>query len=177
MATCQQLSNLGLPTAYLSFRDHNLTPQVLENLDNLALLCLDDLDEILGNNEWEEAIFHAFNQLQTAAGNLIVTATAPPLALQFRLLDLQSRLSSGLILQIHALTDVEKVAALKLRAKCQGIKLSTNTALFLLNHYQRDFKSLFDILEKLAKAALIEKRALSIPFVKKVLKDILCYKK
>jgi len=65
--------------------------------------------------------------------------------------------------------DEEKIVGLKLRAKLRGLELNDAVAHFLLNHYERNPKNLFAVLERLDKAALVAQRRLTIPFVKDIL--------
>jgi DnaA-homolog protein len=170
IATCREMGKLGLPIVYLPLRDQkNLSPKILENLEHVFLLCLDDLDMVLGKHGWEEALFDCFNRLLEAGGNLLITANSSPRGLNFILPDLKSRLTSCLIFKLRPLTHEQKIKALHLRAKQRGLKLPNQTSQFLLNHYQRDLKILFTLLEKLSQAALQMKRPLTIPFVKEIL--------
>lgn len=171
MASCNSTGKYKLKSAYLNLRDMiSEGPQVLENFEHMSLLCLDDIDAVLGMKDWEEAIFHCFNKLTATKGNLIITANASPFSLDFILPDLKSRLSSCLIFHIKPLNDDQKIQALILRSKKRGIYLPVITAKFLLNNYERDLGFLLSILEKLIAATLQEKRALTIPFAKEALK-------
>jgi len=172
IAACQYLNKLGLPVFYLSLKNFKETsPEILENLDKMTFVCIDDLDVIIGQKDWEEALMNLFNHLVETRNNLLVTANKAPAALNFALKDLQSRFMSCLIFRLHPLTDEQKLSALNLRAKDRGITLPKDTAQFLLNHNKRDLKTLFSILEKLSEAALRSKRALTIPFVKEILAE------
>jgi DnaA-homolog protein len=169
-ACCQLLNSQTI--SYLPLFDYkNFSPNILENLENLSLLCLDDLDLIVGKKDWEEAIFAYYNSLFDSLNHsvMIISANSPPKNLNFFLPDLQSRLSNSLIFQIQSLDDSQKIAALQLRAKSFGLDLPVDTAKFLLNHYNRDMKQLIIILKKLDQAALNAKRKLTIPFIKAVL--------
>jgi len=169
-ACCQQAAAQGLQVFYLSLKQlENLTPQLLENLEWVDLLCIDDLQAIAGNKPWEEAIFHLYNRSQNGAARLLFAASAIPKELGLQLPDLISRLTSGLIYQVHPLEDAEKIMVLQLRAKNVGLVLSEEVAQFLLHHLPRDLPALFSILEKLDHASLAQQRKLTIPFVKKVL--------
>ena len=74
-----------------------------------------------------------------------------------------------LTLQLQNLDDAEKFAALNLRATNRSLDLPIETSRYLLQHYQRDLKTLFANLDQLAQAALHTQHALTIPFVKKIL--------
>lgn len=147
----------------------NLSPKILENLEHMDLVCLDNLENVTENKDWEEALFHWFNKAQASDTKTLIAASAPPNQLNFTLPDLQSRMSSCVIFKLNELNDVQKLAALQLRAKFLGLKLSDNAGIFLINHYHRDMHILFEALRTLDKAALIEKRRLTIPFIKQML--------
>lgn len=169
-ALCQLFSEKGLTSAYLPFEDiTQLRPEILDDSESFDLLCIDDLHLISGNSVWEERVFHCFNRRLAHNKRVVITANVAPHALQLALQDLKSRMMGGLIFELQALDDAEKIAGLKLRAKLRGLELNDGVAQFLLNHYERDPKSLFDVLEKLDKAALVAQRRLTIPFVKKIL--------
>ena len=169
-ALCQQFSENSLAASYLPFEDvKQFSPQILDDLEVLDLLCIDDLNLIAGNLEWEEKVFHCFNKILAHGKRVVITANVAPQILQLILPDLKSRMMSGLIFEIKPLNDEEKIASLKLRAKLRGLELNDAVAHFLLSHYERNPKNLFAVLEKLDKAALVAQRRLTIPFVKDIL--------
>ena len=158
-----------ISAVYLSLSEAKLKPEVLEGLDEMSLVCLDDLHCVLGDSAWEEALFHFYNRLSARKSRLFVAASSSPRHLACTLLDLKSRLSSGTIYQVQGLNDSQKLSAIQLHAKQRGLHLATDVADFLLKRCARDMKSLFQILEELDKASLRDKRALTIPFVKSVM--------
>lgn len=170
IGSCRHLNDRGLPTFYLALKEQpNLSPKILENCENMFLLCIDDIDAVANNRDWEEAIFHCFNRLVASGGNFLVTAKTPPTTINFALPDLQSRLSSLLTFHLKPLNDEQKIELLQLYAKRQGLKLDVNVAKFILNNYNRSLPSLLSNLETLNVAALRTKRSLTVPFVKEVL--------
>jgi len=155
---------------YLPLRNHlEFLPDILENTAQLDCIVLDDIDAIMGNKHWEEAIFHLFNQITQEQKKLIISSHILPNLLDIKLPDLKSRLQSMLILKLEPLSDHEKLKALQLRAKNRGFILSDDVGQFLLNHASRDMADLFDLLNKLDTISLTEKRRLTIPLVKKIL--------
>ncbi|MDH5324168.1 MAG: DnaA regulatory inactivator Hda [Gammaproteobacteria bacterium] len=146
---------------------------MLEGLDQAALVCVDDVHRIVGQPRWEEALFHLYNNLRQSQVPLLVSANAKPEDLGLGLMDLQSRLSWGLILQIKPLDEAEKIQVLQLRAKLRGLLLSPDVAGFILRRCPRDMDSLMRILEHIDQASLAAKRKLTVPFVKSLLDESL----
>lgn len=168
-ACCQAANEHGLSSIYLPLSATELSPQVLEDLEVMQLLCLDDIHSIAGQHQWEEAVFHVFNKLLDQKQLLLVSADTAPFTLPINLPDLKSRLSSGITFQIRPLSDDQKLTALRLRAKARGLYLSFEAGKFLLNRYARDTTNLFAVLDKLDQASLSAQRKLTIPFIKSVL--------
>jgi DnaA family protein len=161
----QQKTSVYLPLANLA----SYTPEVLNNLELLDLVCIDDLHLIAGCPDWEEAVFHLYNRIRDSGKKIIVAAKDLPKAIQLNLLDLISRLSWGFVFQLHPLNDTEKLSILTMRAKHRGISLSEEVGKFILTHCPRHMGTLFAALDALDKASLAAQRRLTIPFVKEVL--------
>ncbi len=161
---------IGLTTVYLSLSKPNeLKPNILENLESLNIVCIDDIQGIVGHPKWEEAFFDCFNRLQNAGKRLIVSSTRSPHDLGLSLPDLISRLSSGAVFNMRELSDDQKLQALIERANKAGLTLSKGVALFLLHRLPRNMGALFRALAKLDQSSLESQRKLTIPFVKSVL--------
>lgn len=161
----QRLGSVYLPLDNLV----SLSPDVLNGFESMPLVCLDDLHKIAGRRDWEEAVFHLFNRVYDAGGRIIAAAHDLPKALQLGLPDLVSRLSWGIIYQLHPLSDDDKISVLTMRAHRRGISLSEEVGKYILTHCPRHMGTLFAALDALDKASLAAQRRLTIPFVKEVL--------
>ncbi|KKN01945.1 hypothetical protein LCGC14_1122660 [marine sediment metagenome] len=146
------------------------SPEVLESLEQLDLLCLDELEAIAGIKEWEEAIFHCFNRLQLTGCKLLIASSHNPATINIKLADLRSRLATGLVYQLEILDDNAKQQALIVQAQARGLDLPNEVAQYLLRHHSRDIHVLMDLLRDLDKASMAAKRRLTIPFVRQALK-------
>lgn len=157
---------------YLALKDNKeLTPAVLEGLEQMDLVCLDDIDAVLERVDWEEALFHFYNRARDNNTRLLVVGNTQPTQLPCKLEDLRSRLSWGLVFQVQGLDDNQKIAALQMHAQNRGILLSEEVGHYLLRHYPRHMSALCDVLEKLDEESLVEQRRITIPFVKQVLEN------
>jgi DnaA family protein len=144
-------------------------PGILEGLSSRELVCIDDIDRVAGQPEWELALFGLCNQIFDAGSQLLVSATSTPRECVIELADLRSRLARLPVFQIHALGEDERVSALQLRSRHRGLELPNDTARYLLKRSRRDMASLYELLDKLDGEALRAKRRLTIPFVRDVL--------
>lgn len=171
-ACCQMASQQNLTSIFLSLKQHReFSSQILEGIENMFLVCLDDVEAIAKNREWEEALFYFYNRSIEKNARLIISGHSIPTEIGFALADLTSRLATGLIFQVKVLNDAQKLDALKMRAKVRGIYLSDEVGTYLLNHYPRDMEALFNALDRLDLASWENKRKLTIPFVKRVLAE------
>ncbi len=170
-ALCHAATARGLTPFYLPLAEREgITPELLEDLDAMDVVCIDDVQAVAGQGAWETALFHLYNRLRDNRRALVVTATVSPAALPIVLADLRTRLAWGPVLQLHGLSDNDKAAALQLRARGRGLELSLEVANFLLRRCPRDMHRLFALLDELDLASLSAQRRLTIPFVKQALK-------
>ena len=169
-ATCHAQSGRGLSCAYIPLQEReDLAPVMLEDMEHNALVCLDDVDLIAGDAEWEQALFNFYNRAAATGCALLLSASAPPNAVVWNLADWRSRLTAAVIYRLESLNDDEKTVALQQRAQRRGMELNDETARFLLRHVRRDTGNLFALLDRLDEASLAAQRRLTVPFVKQVL--------
>ena len=146
-------------------------PDILEGLESREIICLDDLDVVAGDAQWETALFKLLNQVFDAGGQIVAAASSTPRESAIKLPDLGSRLSRLPVFQLQPLDDQALIGALQLRSRHRGLELPDETATFLLRRARRDMASLYEVLDKLDREALRAKRRLTVPFVRSVLED------
>jgi len=169
-AICHESTCAGETPIYLPLsRSGELAPEVLEGLENLDLVCFDDIDAIAGEAAWEQALFSFYNRAQNSGVRLVIAASAPPGQLRIRLRDLQSRLQSGVVFQIHELSDREKAELLSKRARGLGIELSKPVLDYVLQRHDRQVVALVDLLQKLDKLSLEQQRPITIPLIRQLM--------
>jgi DnaA family protein len=153
--------------AYLPLSQlESLSPSVTEGLEQLDVVCIDDVHAVAGDLPWETALFDLFNRGRERGVRLIFSGAAAPAALGLGLADLASRLGGGLVFHIRPLSDEQMMAALQLRAGRRGIELPADVARYLLRRCERDMTTLASLLERLDHASLAAQRRLTIPFVR-----------
>lgn len=169
--------DLGRTASYVPLQSPSMTPEFLENADQLELICLDDIQAIAGDPAWENAIFDLFNRIRDQQemfyhGNktlLLISADRPSHQLNIQFPDLLSRLHWGENYHLEDLNDEQKRIILQRYAYKKGLELSDETANFLLKRINRDLATLIHQLDKLDRASLQAQRKLTVPFVKEIL--------
>ena len=147
-----------------------LDPQSLfEHLEQLNVICIDDIHLIQNRPTWQVALFHLFNRFHDQQKKIVFGSNFAPRQLAISLADLQSRLCSATVFQLQQMEDEHKAAALQLRASSYGLTLTDDVVQYILRHSARDTKRLFRLLKELNKESLAKQRKLTIPFVKKIL--------
>ncbi|MBT8142155.1 MAG: DnaA regulatory inactivator Hda [Gammaproteobacteria bacterium] len=161
---------------YLDLDNPDFPPDILQGWEQVQLLCLDNIDRIQGQADWEEALFDLFNRrLERAPGkraSLVMTAARPLADLRLDLADLRSRLSSGLIHALAVLADEYLSEALLLHARQRGLEIPKETLEFILKRLPRELGSLMNWLELADQAALEAQRKLTVPFVRKLISEV-----
>ncbi len=136
--------------------------------EGAALVLLD------GCERYDAAQQHAAFALyvEAAAAGVPVAAAGrlPPVDLPLRE-DLRTRLGSGPVFALQPLSDEDTAAVLKREAARRGIALADEVLAYLLTRYARDLGSLMGLLDALDAFSLAEKRAVTVPLLKKMLAE------
>lgn len=169
-AACHAAAQQSHAVAYLPLQQvAEFGAEMLDGLEQLRLVCLDDLQIVVGRADWERALFHLFNKLRESGGRLIVAAALKPAQLGITLPDLTSRLGWGVTYVLEALDDTDKLNALRVRAQARGFELPDEVGRYLLSRLPRDMHALFAVLDQLDYASLAAQRRLTVPFIKSIL--------
>ena len=169
-ASCTFANELGKSSICLSLNElKNLSVEVLDGLENVDLVCLDDIHYIAGNGDWQRAIFDLYNRLSERGKCLLITGNVSVPRLNLSLPDLISRLSWGHVEQVKLLSDDEKMQAIQFRARQRGLYLSDEVVSFLMTRLSREMRALVSALDQLDSASIREQRRITIPFIKSVI--------
>lgn len=170
-ASCHRAATCGLVVSYLPLGDFvDANPMaLLEGTEHIDLLCLDDLETVIGRADWEEALFHLYNRALISGTSLLLASRLPAASLECLLPDLHSRLKSFSVYQLAALDEQQRLDALIFRADILGMELDQDVAEYLYHRASRNLKSLFGMLDELDRESLRHQRSLTKPFVKRIL--------
>ena len=93
-AACAELSQRGDAVGYVPLDKRTwFVPEVLDGMEQLSLVCIDNIECVAGDELWEMAIFDLYNRiLESGKTRLLITGDRPPRQLKLGLPDLASRL-------------------------------------------------------------------------------------
>ena len=165
-AVCAQLPGSG----YFPLQQMlSFGPAVLEGIEALCCVCLDDVQVLAGQPDWEAALFRLYVEIEARQGRLLLAADQPAVALPWALADLRSRCMALPHWGLQLLDEAQQRVALQTRARLRGLELPDETAVYLQRPYPRDMNSLMSLLDTLDLASLAEQRRLTVPFIRAVL--------
>lgn len=162
-AAIATLEERGLAACYVP-RDEPLPDEE----SGLQAIAVDDVDQL--SAQAQIAFFNIYNRLRERHGIVLAAGFAPPAQLQLRP-DLLTRLGWGLVYQVHALSDDEKMLALKRHAAARAFDLPDGVAEYLLRHMKRDLPSLMAMLDALDRYSLEAKRPITLPLLRELLQS------
>lgn len=136
------------------------------SLEAAETVAADDVEQL--DDAAQAALFNLYNRLRERGGTLIAAGDVPPARLKLRA-DLATRLAWGLVYEVHALTDEEKAQALAAHAASRGFTLQPSVCQYLLEHVQRDMRTLTSMLDSLDRYSLETKRPITVPLVRELL--------
>lgn len=134
-----------------------------------APAAIEDIREIAANSAAQEALFHLHNLMRETGTPLLLTADRAPNHWALSLPDLQSRMSATTVTTLPAPDDALLSAVLiKLFADRQ-IEVQPKLIAYLIKRMERSFDAAGALVAALDKAALSQRRAISISIAAQVL--------
>ena len=170
-AACCFVSEKERPSIYVPAGEPDISGEFISQLDPESTVCIDDLDQVVGDAHWEEAVLEVHERLLSSNGRLLLAALQPPRALGLTLPDLATRLAAGGVYRIRPLTERELPRAMQLRARRRGLELPDEVVKYLLRRVPRNSEAIFDLLDRVDEAAFAKKRRLTVPFIREFEKE------
>ncbi len=145
-----------------------------EQFRSVDVLMVDDVQFMGGKDSTQEEFFYTFNSLIDEGRQIIISADKSPADLDGIEARLKSRLSSGLIADIHQ-TDFDlRMAILEAKAKQLGIELPNNVAEFLAQKITSNVRELEGALRRIAAhSQLLNENEITLDMTQDILKDML----
>jgi DnaA family protein len=129
-------------------------------------VAVDDVQRL--DDAGQRSLFNLYNHARDAGALLLTAGDAPPGSLKLRA-DVVTRLAWGLVYEVHALTDEEKLQALARHAGARGFQLSMDVAEYVLSRVPRDMRTLMTIIDALDRYGLEAHRPITLPLAREML--------
>ena len=172
IGACAYASECGRSAQYLPMTTLGAgRADAIRGFGGSDLLAIDDVDAIAGDADAEHALFDLYNRCRAESATLVFAARSPPAHAAMVLPDLVSRLCACAQVTLKALDEGERRALLRERALARGIELDDGALDWLFARGRRDLASLFDLLERIDRAALAAQRRVTVPFLRGLLND------
>ncbi|MGH1538598.1 MAG: DnaA regulatory inactivator Hda [Gammaproteobacteria bacterium] len=169
-AICNHQASSNQSAIYLPMKElATQQANILNDMQHIDVLCIDDVDIVLGEKEWDRQLFLLINELRANNKSIVMTASLNPNDAIVSFPDLASRLVWGPVYKLNLLEDDEKIHAIQKHAKARGLDVSTEVCSFLLKRFPRDLNKLIGLLDTLDKESLVQQKKVTVPFVKSVL--------
>lgn len=167
-ACCAEAQRDSARVAYLPLdaRD-TLSRSVLTGMHSASLICVDDVDSVAGDLEWEIALFNLYNEAEAAGARLLFSGRGGPGSTS--LPDLRSRLSAALLLVLAAPDDALRREVLRQRGEALGFELTDDTLTYILARQPRDLGRLTALIDAVDRYALAAKRRVTTALVREYL--------
>jgi DnaA-homolog protein len=152
---------------WLEFDPASLLSGIVENYD---VICLDNIDSVAGNNDWESELFALFNRwLTKESGLLLVTSKFSQTLSKFSKQEFVTRLQSGITLHINTATNELMQEILVSREKMRGGILTYELAKTIVDKL-KSLPVCLDALKQIDELALEHKKPLNKTMVMTVLR-------
>ena len=132
------------------------------------IIFLDSYNSIYGSKNGEILLFKLFNESKQKNAKVLFNNSFHDEQIP-NLKDLESRMSSSLLINFPILSDEDKKIIILNFLKNRGLILSDQSIEFILSRYSRSLDNLIELYIKLDKISLVEKKNITIPLIKKTI--------
>ena len=132
-------------------------------------IIIEDGDNLIGNIKGEKGLFHPYNIFKEEQRSFLITLHEPPVRRTFALPDLASRLRAAPSVAIRE-PDEQLLGALLVKLfNDRQIRIGADVLHYILPRIERSFEAVRDLVEQVDQRSMVEKRNISIPFVRDLL--------
>ncbi len=171
-SACHLAGELGMSSCYLPLAEiDQATPDLLTGLEQLDLICIDDIHTLAGQSAWETGLFNLYNDCREQQCRLLFASRLRPAECGFQLADLTSRLGWGLVYALPNLNDQQKKALVNQRGKELGLTFDDATCDYIMQRCHRQTDQLMQFLDQLDQHSLAGQRRITVPLVREVIEQ------
>ena len=158
---------------YIGAIQHGELAKFRKSYRQVDVLLIDDIQFLAGKDRSQEEFFHTFNSLCEGGRQIVLTSDSPPTEIANLEKRLTSRFEMGLTAELQ-LPDAETRLAI-LRHKAAGMphKLDEAILAFIAERVRTNVRRLEGALNRVAAFATLHGRAITVPQVEMLLRDLL----
>lgn len=149
------------------------TLEFKEQHRSVDVLMVDDLQFLIGKDNTQEEFFHTFNALVDAGKQIVVSADKSPSDMQGLEDRLRTRLSCGMVADLHATTFELRMSILQAKAQRAGVPVPDKVMEFLAHKITSNVRELEGALNRLIAQANLFGRPVTLEATQEILHDIL----
>ena len=143
----------------------------MDSLEELDLICIDEVDSIAGDDNWEVAIFNLINNCLITKCRLIFCSRLNPSSINFNLKDLFSRIKRIDHVELFPVREHNLRDALKFITNLRSLEMGDSEIDYLMTHSTRSVTNILEIIEELDQLSLKLKRRITIPLIKELIEN------
>ncbi|MCZ6607440.1 MAG: chromosomal replication initiator protein DnaA [Alphaproteobacteria bacterium] len=155
-----------------ALREKN-TMDFKDQFRSVDVLMIDDVQFISGKDSTQEEFFHTFNALVDQGRQIVISADKSPSDLEGMEERLRSRLSCGLVGDIHATTYELRLGILQSKAEQMGVEVPGKVMEFLAHKITANVRELEGALNRIVAHAQLVGRSISVETTQEVIHDLL----
>ena len=166
---CNKYAEEGKTSLYIPLIEaSSLDTAILDSIENMDLICIDDLDSIQNFRSWELAIFNLINNCLISGCRLVFSSSNNISDVKFTLKDLESRIKKIDQIEVFPIRSENISRALIQISNHRSINLGDRELSYLMTYSERSISNLVKILNKLDALSLEKKRKITIPLIKEL---------
>ena len=169
-SACNYFASIEKSSLYIPVKEvKKHGPDLIDSLDQLKLICIDDVDLISSEEEWEIALFNLINNCFTSNCRIIFSSSTNPSKINFKLKDLISRIKKIDHVELMPVKTDNLPEAIKFIANLRSINLGDKEIKYLVTYSKRSMSSLLDVINNLDNLSMRLKRKITIPLIKEII--------
>lgn len=172
-AACRFVTEKNRASVYLPLADSSLPliADVLHGLEQTPLVCLDDVDHIMGDKDWELALANLVTRAKSLGHQVVMSGRQEVTAWPISSTEWLQALMSVMPIALKPLARKQDIVlALQRHAQKLGFELPVEVGNYLVKQFSSDLQELLSVLKLLEQASMVEKRRMTLPFVKQILR-------
>ncbi len=166
--TSEQFTN-----EFISAIQHGELAKFRKHYRQVDILLIDDVQFLAGKDRSQEEFFHTFNSLFDGSKQIVLTSDSPPNEINNIEKRLISRFEWGLTAELQPPDMETRIAILRHKMGIMSEELSDDVIRFIANHVKSNVRRLEGALTRVAAFSSLHGKAITVPQVEVLLKDLL----